>query len=175
MNDKRSRPSAQRRSAARLAAVQALYQLEATGAPIDIVLNDFLEHGLGSVTLLNTDPDDETAEVEETLAKPDKVMFAALVRGTVARLADFDAMVGGALTTEWSVDRLEAVLRAVLRAGAYELSTCTDVPVRVVISEWMDVAKAFYSGPEPKLVNAVLDRIARVVRADELSGNAGDR
>ena len=77
-------------------------------------------------------------------------------------------MIAGALSKEWSMERLEAVLRAILRAGAFELSTRTDIPPKVTISEFVDVAHAFYTGTEPKLVNAVLDRIARVVRAEDL-------
>ncbi len=171
MTTGKNRNSAQRRSAARLAAVQALYQAELTGHTIDRVLEDFLQHGIGAKALV-APPDDEDAEIEASLALPDKVMFSNIVRGSTARQADFDAMIGGSLTGDWTVERLEAVLRAVLRAGAYELATCPDVPVRVVISEYVDVAKAFYAGSEPKLVNAVLDRIARVVRADEIGGHA---
>lgn len=173
-NKNRNRQSAQRRSAARLAAVQALYEVEITGHPVDMVLDDFLHHKIATTTLVAS-PDDEDAEVEHTLAEPDARLFAAIVRGTLARCEDFDAMVGGALTGDWTVDRLEAVLRAILRAGAFELATRADVPPRVAISEYVDVAKAFYSGPEPGLVNAVLDRVARVVRSDEIGGDAGAR
>ncbi len=176
MTDKSPRkPNAasQRRSSARLAAVQALYEIELTGAGIDSVLADFLDHGIGSKTLV-TPPGAEEGEVEALLAEPDKVLFAAILRGTMARRDDFDTMIGGALTGDWSVERLEAVLRAILRAGAYELATRPDVPPRVAISEYVDVAKAFFAGPEPGLVNAVLDRIARVVRAEDFGGHAVD-
>lgn len=170
----KTRNSAQRRSAARLAAVQALYDTELTGTMIETVLRDFLDHGIGAKALV-AKPDDEDSEVEEALAEPDAVLFAAIVRGTMVRREDFDAMIDGALTNDWTSERLEAVLRAILRAGAFELASRPDVPVRVVISEYVDVAHAFYSGPEPKLVNAVLDRIARVVRTGEIEGNAGGR
>lgn len=173
-NKNRNRNTAQRRSAARLAAVQALYVIELTGHSVDVVLNDFLEHGIGAKALV-APPDDMEAEVERRLAEPDKQLFAAIVRGTLTRREDLDVMVGGALSGEWTVDRLEAVLRAILRAGAFELATRADVPPRVAISEYVDVAHAFYSGPEPGLVNAVLDRIAKVARADEISGDASAR
>jgi len=170
----RKNNSSQRRSSARLAAVQGLYEAELNGVTPDKILADFLDHGIGAKTLLN--PADEFgSEVEATLAEPDKVLFSAILRGSMTRQADFDEMIEGALSGDWTVERLEAVLRAVLRAGAFELATRPDVPARVVISEYVDVAKAFYSGPESGLVNAVLDRIARVVRAEEFSGNAGAR
>ena len=170
----RNRNSAQRRSAARLAAVQALYEIELTGSAVDRVLDDFLTHGIGAKTLIAA-PEDEDAEVEAILAPPDRIMFAAIVRGTTARLEDFDAMVNGALTNDWTVERLEAVLRCIMRAGAFELATRADVPPRVAISEYVDVAHAFFSGPEPKMVNAVLDRIAKVVRSEEIGGDVGER
>ncbi len=165
----RRRGGTQRRSVARLAAVQALYNTELTGAPVDTVLNDFIEHGIGGKALMPRGEDDDT-EVEAPLAEADALLFTAIVRGAVERQGELDAMVGGALTGDWTVERLEAVLRAILRAGAFELATRLDVPPKVAISEYVDVADAFYSGPEPGLVNAVLDRIARVVRGSELGG-----
>lgn len=176
MTSPKGRPpnSARRRSAARLAAVQALYDAELTGHPVEIVLEDFIEHGMGAKTLM-TSADDSGTDVEWSLAEPDAVLFAAIVRGTLAGREELDTMVGAALTGDWTVERLEAVLRAILRAGAFELATRSDIPPRVAISEYVDVAHAFYSGPEPGLVNAVLDRIARVVRSREIGGDAGNR
>ncbi len=162
--------SARRRSAARLAAVQALYNAELTGAPVDVVLDDFLRHGLGDKALI-APPGDAEAEIEAPLAERDSPLFVAIVRGTLAERQRLDAMVDGALTGDWTVERLEAVLRAIMRAGAFELAERPDIPSRVTISEYVDVTHAFYSGPEPGLVNAVLDRIARVVREGELAGN----
>lgn len=171
MTEKNARKnnSSQRRSAARLAAVQGLYEIELNGATVDRVLSDFLDHGIGAKTLLSQG--EYEPEVEADLAEPDKVLFAAILRGVVARQDDFDAMIDGALSGEWSVERLESVLRAVLRAGAFELATRADIPPRVAISEYVDVAKAFFAGPEPGLVNAVLDRIAKVVRSDAFGGD----
>ncbi|HIJ63339.1 MAG TPA: transcription antitermination factor NusB [Rhodospirillaceae bacterium] len=145
--------TARERSSARLAAVQALYLMDMTGAPVDKVLDDFLHHGLGG-----------EPEAEERLAIPDPLLFTDILRGAVERGQDLDAMVGQALSGDWSVERLENILRAILRAGAYELTARPDVPMKVVISEYVDLAYAFYSGPEPGLVNAVLDRIGKVVR-----------
>jgi N utilization substance protein B len=176
-NKGRKKSSAQAKSAARLAAVQALYHVEMSGHTADRVLDDFLEHHIGAKVSLAPAGDDNlgSAEVDHAMAEPDPILFTAIFRNTLARLADFDEMIAGALTGDWSVERLEAVLRAILRAGACELADFPDVPVRVVISEYVDIAHAFYSGPEPGLVNAVLDRIGRVIRAGEIGAHAKSR
>jgi N utilization substance protein B len=168
-----AKKSARGRSAARLAAVQALYHVEMSGHAPESVLDDFLRHRIGAKVSVAPAGGDEGggAEVEHILADPDPALFAAIFKGALDRRDDLDAMIGRALTGDWSVERLEAVLRAILRAGAGELACSLDVPVRVVISEYVDIAHAFYSGPEPGLVNAVLDRIARVVRVGEIGGD----
>jgi len=166
MNKKASRPSSRSRSTARLAAVQALYDADVTGDSVETLLKNFIDHAIGSRAIV-TDEDDET-ETEVTLAAPDPLLLAALVRGSLERAEQLDEVVAKALTGDWTVERLEAVLRAILRAAAFELTAMPDTPARVVITEYVDIAGAFYAGPEPGLVNAVLDRIARVVRAAEL-------
>jgi transcription antitermination protein NusB len=158
--------SGQSRSTARLAAVQALYDAGITGDSIDVLLKDFIDHGIGSRAIV-TDEEDES-ETEVALAAPDPLLLAAILRGSLAQAAQLDEVIGNALSGDWSIERLEQVLHAILRAAAFELVNMPDTPVRVVISEYVDIAGAFYSGPEPGLVNAVLDRIARVVRASEL-------
>jgi N utilization substance protein B len=167
---KRDRP--RRLSAARLAAVQALYQSEMTAASADTIIRDFLDHGVGRTTMIGPEADD-LPEVEVPLAKPDATLFAAIVRGALERRDDLDRAIGGALNEGWSVDRLETIMRSILRAGAFELMARADIPPRVSISEYTDVAGAFYGGTEPGLVNAVLDRIARVVRGGEIGKRAG--
>jgi N utilization substance protein B len=169
----RKKNNAPARSAARLAAVQALYHVELSGHTPDHVLDDFLKHHIGLKVSIAPSGDDDIggAEVEHSLTEPDPLLLTSLFRGTFARREALDEMIGGALSADWSVERLESVLRAILRVGAYELADCPDVPVRVAISEYVDIAHAFYSGPEPGLVNAVLDRIGRVVRADEIGGD----
>jgi N utilization substance protein B len=159
--------SGRSRSTARLAAVQALYDAGVTGDSVETILKDFIDHGIGNRTLV-TDDEDES-ETEVTLAEPDPLLFAAILRGSLERAEQLDEVVASALSGDWSIDRLEQVLHAILRAAAFELTAMPDTPVRVVISEYVDIAGAFYSGPEPGLVNAVLDRIARVVRAQELN------
>jgi N utilization substance protein B len=168
MSKKKIKSSGQSRSTARLAAVQALYDADITGDSVEILLKDFIDHAIGGRAIV-TDADDET-ETEVALAAPDPLLLAAILRGSLAQAARLDEIVANALSGDWHIERLEAVLRAILRAAAFELTSMPDTPVRVVISEYVDIAGAFYAGPEPGLVNAVLDRIARVVRAEELSG-----
>jgi N utilization substance protein B len=172
MSRKTPRSPVQARSAARLAAVQALYDAEITGASADTLLKDFVDHKIGSRALV-TGADE--VETEMDLAPADPLLLAAVLRGALERAEQLDQVVGQALTGDWHVERLESVLHAILRAGAFELTAMPETPARVVISEYVDVASAFYSGPEPGLVNAVLDRIARVVRTAELGGDGRSR
>jgi N utilization substance protein B len=147
-------PSVAKRSAARLAAVQALYQMEMTGVSDEQALQD-------SKARRNEEP-------RGRMAEPDPSLLGQVVRGVSADTAKLDTPSGEALTGDWTVERLESVLRAILRAGAWELISRPQTPARVCISEWVDVAHAFYSGPEPGLVNAVLDRMAQTLRSEEL-------
>ncbi len=166
MSKKASKPSGRSRSTARLAAVQALYDADVTGDSVETLLKHFIDDAIGSRAIV-TDEDDET-ETEVVLTAPDPLLLAAILRGSLGEAAKLDEIVANALSGDWNIDRLEAVLRAILRAAAFELTAMPDTPVRVVISEYVDIAGAFYAGPEPGLVNAVLDRIARVVRSSEL-------
>lgn len=172
MTQKSGRPvsaAARRKSAARLAAVQALYQIDLSGATPDEVLNDFLHHGIAATALRSvTNEYDEEREIETPLVEPDAKLLTDTVRGALAQRKAIDEMIGDALSKDWSLERLESVLRAILRAGAFELTTRADIPPKVTISEFVDVAHAFYTGSEPGLVNAVLDRIARAARAEDL-------
>jgi N utilization substance protein B len=147
-------PSVARRSAARLAAVQALYQMELTG--------------VSDVDALKESKDRRAEEPRGRMAEPDSSLLGQVVRGVAAETGRLDQLIGTALNGDWTVERLETVLRAILRAGTWELGARPQTPARVCISEWVDVAHAFYSGPEPGLVNAVLDRLAQILRAEEL-------
>ena len=151
-------PNATRRSAARLAAVQTLYSMEITGVTAEQAITEFHQR--------------EADEPETKLANPDGELMTLLVRGATAEGEVLDEMIGNALSRDWTVDRLESVLRAILRAGSFELKARPQTPARVVITEFVDVAHAFYAGPEPKMVNAVLDKVARVLRAEEFEGDA---
>jgi transcription antitermination protein NusB len=145
-----------RRSLARLAAVQALYQLELNpGADPEAVIREFARHRLGR-------------EIDgDQYGEADPALFADIVRGTADDREQLDATISAALTEEWPLLRLEAVLRAVLRAGTYELMHRPDIPPRVAVSEYADIAHAFFTGKEPGLANGVLDRLARTLHPAE--------
>lgn len=140
------------RSAARLAAVQALYQQEMEGTPLAMLLTEFHQHRLGA-----TIDDVEYAEAEVGF-------FDDLVKGVDARRAEIDALVVARLAQGWTLDRLDKPMRQILRAGTYELVARPDVPVASVISEYVDVADAFYDKREKGFVNGLLDAVAKAVR-----------
>ncbi|MGN6286966.1 MAG: transcription antitermination factor NusB [Afipia sp.] len=147
---------ANRRGAARLAAVQALYQMDIGGAGINDIFAEFESHWLGS-------------EVEgDTYLPAEAAFFRDVVSGVVKDQNKLDPLLDEALNRGWPLKRIDAILRAVLRAGAYELDHRKDVPARVVIKEYVDVAHAFVEKDEAGLVNAVLDQMARKFRAGEL-------
>jgi len=141
------------RSAARLAAVQALYQHEMEGTPVPRLLKEFHDHRLGA-----TIEDQHYHEAERDF-------FDDIVTGAEARREEIDALISQRLAAGWSIERLDRSMRAILRAGAYELIARADVPVGSVISEYVDVAHAFYDKSESGFVNGLLDAIAKEVRA----------
>jgi N utilization substance protein B len=151
-----------RRSATRLAAVQALYEIEVSGASVEPVLGEFIGRRW-------TD-----ADAGSDLLAPDGDLLGQLVHGVSNRRSEMDAMIESALTGAWTMDRLEILLRAILRAGAYELATLDKVPPKAAINEYVDVAHAFYPGKEPAMVNAVLDRLARTLRPNERMSGSDD-
>lgn len=145
------------RSGARLAVVQALYEMEISGKGLIEALADVEAHWMGR-------------EVDGIHHPPaDAGFFRDLLRGTVAEQRAIDPVLDKALVKGWPLIRIESVLRAIMRAGAYELMFRRDVPARAAISEYVDVAHSFYDGDEPGLINGVLDRVARDVRAEELA------
>ena len=148
------------RSAARLAAVQALYQMDVAGKGVIDSTAEFEAYWIGR-------------EVDGIEFKPsDTGFFRDLLAGVVREQRPIDLKVDAALSAGWPLKRIEAVLRAILRAATYELLFRKDVPARVVISEYVDVTHSFYGEDEPGLVNAVLDSIARDVRGPELEKRA---
>ena len=150
---KTSRTPRQARTVARLAAVQALYQMELAGAGVDAVVREFADHRFG-------------ADLEgEPLAQADEVFFGELVRGVVAEQASIDRSIVHRLAQGWKLERLDATVRAILRAGAYELARRPDVPAEVVIDEYVELAKAFFDPTEAGFINGALDSIASDVRA----------
>ena len=140
------------RSAARLAAVQALYQQEMEGTPVARLLREFHEHRLGATI------------GDETYHDAERDFFDDLVSGVDARRGEIDGKRAGKLAQGWSLERLDRPMRAILRAGAYELIARADVPVGSVISEYVDVAHAFYDKRESGFVNGLLDAIAKEAR-----------
>lgn len=152
---------ANKRGAARLAAVQALYQMDIAGTSLNEILAQFEAHWLGG-------------EVEGSKYLPaEAAFFRDVVSGTLREQRKIDPMVDKALSEGWPLRRIEALLRAVLRAGAYELDHRRDIPARVVVSEYVDVANAFVDRDETGLVNAVLDTLARKLRGEEFGRAAG--
>jgi N utilization substance protein B len=144
-----------KRSAARLAAVQALYQMDIAGTSLPDILAEFESHWMGREVEGDQYPEAEAA------------YFRDIVSGVLREQRVLDPLVDDALAKGWPLKRVETVLRAVLRAGAYELSHKADVPARVVVSEYVDVAGAFLDRDETGMVNAVLDALARRLRTEE--------
>ncbi len=148
---------ANRRGAARLAAVQALYQMDIAGAGLNDIFAEFESHWLGN-------------EVEgDTYLPAEAAFFKDVVSGVVRDQAKLDPLLDEALNQGWPLKRIDAIIRATLRAGAYELEHRKDVPARVVVKEYVDVANAFVDRDETGMVNAVLDQIARQFRASEFT------
>lgn len=154
---KEERPGRMARRAARLAAVQAIYQMEQAGADAEAVIEEFVAHRFG-----------HEAEVSPA-GVPEKDFFADLVRGVPHHQTEIDRAVLHALSANWKLQRIDSILRAILRVAAYELIGRPDVPARVVIDEYVEIAHAFSEGEESGFVNAVLDRLAREKRAAEFA------
>lgn len=147
-----SRIEARARSAARLAAVQALYQLEMEATPLAALLDEFHQHRLGR----------EIEDVEYVDA--DAAFFDAVVTGVAERRDAVDAALAARLAQGWSLARLDRTMLQILRAGAWELIARPDITVGTVINEYLDVAHAFFDAREAKFVNGVLDAVAKDVR-----------
>ncbi|MCJ7994725.1 transcription antitermination factor NusB [Rhizobium cremeum] len=145
--------SANQRGAARLAAVQALYQMDIGGTGVLEVVAEYEAHRLGQ-------------EIDgDTYLKADPSWFRSIVAGVVRDQKVIDPMIRQALQDDWALSRIDSTVRAILRAGTFELLERKDVPIAVIVTEYVEIARAFFEEDEPKLVNAVLDRIAKQVRA----------
>jgi len=143
------------RRASRLAAVQAIYQMELTGIDVEAVCREFIEHRFGR-------------EIETNPAgSADEQFFVAIVRGVPQHQVEIDRSIAKCLASDWRLDRVDSILRAILRAGAFELIARRDVPAKAVIDEYLEISHAFFSGDEPGFVNAVLDKLAHAKRAAE--------
>lgn len=147
------------RSAARLAAVQALYQIDMTNATVASVIDEFGRYRL---------------KESERQGNPDPALFKELVKGVHDRQEELDERLRGLLIDGWSIERLGATLRAIVRSGCYELQFGLDVPAQVIVSEYVDIAHGFYDEKETNFVNAVLDGLAKAPRLSELSTSPAD-
>lgn len=145
---------ANQRGAARLAAVQALYQMDIGGTGVLEVVAEYEAFRLGQ-------------EVDgETYLKADAAWFRSIVAGVVRDQTKIDPLIKSALQDDWALSRLDSTVRAILRAGTFEILERKDVPIPVIVTEYVEIARAFFEEDEPKLVNAVLDRIAKQMRGD---------
>ncbi|MFA9387564.1 MAG: transcription antitermination factor NusB, partial [Methyloceanibacter sp.] len=158
MAEPKAKPNrAASRSAARLAVVQALYQMDMSGIDLNEVVSEFEAHRLGQ-------------EIEgDQYFEAEAAFFRDLVEGVVREQRSLDPLIDEQLAEGWRLNRVDSILRAILRAGAYELAMRDDVPARVVISEYLDIAHAFFGDEEPRVVNGILDRLARKARSKELA------
>jgi len=146
--------TANQRGAARLAAVQALYQMDVGGTGVLEVVAEYEEHRLGQ-------------EVDgDQYLKADASWFRSIVAGVVRDQRNLDPLIRSALMDDWPLSRLDSTVRAIMRAGTFELLERKDVPIAVIVTEYVEIAQAFFGDDEPKLVNAVLDRIAKQVRGE---------
>lgn len=128
-----------------------------TDAAAENILAEFVRHRIGP-----------TKSAEDGRTAADRALFAELVQGVAEARRELDDMIAGALSEDWTVERLEILLRAILTCGAYELRSHPEIPARVTITEYVDIAHAYYGGKEPAMVNAVLDRVGRVLRPEDL-------
>jgi transcription antitermination protein NusB len=153
-------PEGQSRTRARLAAVQALYQMDMTQRDLSAVLEEFLSHRFDNV---------------EIYAGADRGFFRDVVDGVARQQAEIDAAIAGHLAQGWRLSRIDSILRAILRSGVYEILSRADVPARAVINEYVEIAHDFFGGEEPAVVNGVLDRVAREKRPHEFGRKAAKK
>lgn len=158
-------PRPRMRTGSRVAAVQALFQAEQGPTSPETVIDEFVRYRLGAVAGSDGFEDGRVHDVDVKL-------FARIVRTATTDQDRIDPLMSQALSADWPLDRLDPVLRALIRAGAAELSMADGPPARVVINEYLDVAHGFFEGDEPKMVNGVLDRLAHLLRPAEFPAEA---
>ncbi|MEB3702931.1 Transcription antitermination protein NusB [Candidatus Bealeia paramacronuclearis] len=156
MSDQRvssEKPKASKRSLSRLAAIQAMFQIEQSGDAPSAVIREFLEHRLGQ-------------EIDgDHYLRADTTLFANLVRGCSQEITKIDELIAGSLAKDWTLERIESVIRAILRLGTYELKDHLETPTLVIINEYLELTRAFYDHDEEvSFVNGVLDKIAKILR-----------
>jgi N utilization substance protein B len=163
-------PKTRPRTASRVAAVQALFQTEQAGDSAETVIDQFVKHRLGDLPGIRdikvggfTEGGFEDGRVPDA----EVPLFARVVRGAILQQDIIDPMLTQALPADWPLSRIDPVLRALLRAAAAEFGMADGPPAKVVINEYLDIARGFFTGPEPGITNAVLDRISRLLRPGE--------
>ena len=150
------------RHVARMAAVQALYQMELTNGDAEEVAREFIEHRFGG-----------EAEIGP-VGEPDEEFFSTILNGVPKHQVEIDRSVAHCLSADWKLERIDSILRAILRAATFEFIDRKDVPAKVVIDEYVELTHAFFSGDEPAFVNAVLDKLAHRKRASEFGETTPD-
>ena len=155
-------PKIKMKSSARLASVQANYMIALSKLPVDVVIEDFVQGKVGRVAIIDGHSDDDEKFVE--LGPIDTEYFEKLVRGTQSRKEDLEKSLNRVLHGEWSYDKMNTMMQSLLLSAVYEITSTTDVDVKVLIQEYVDLAYAFFSKNEPKMINALLDQIAHTVR-----------
>lgn len=160
----KKQPKPSKRSAARLAAVQAIYSLDyKNDSNIDEIIMDFIERKIGGQAIINEDPDLQTEDYVD-LIDVDKQLMSSIIRGVYDDLGLLNETIKKALKDEVSIERVEKTLKSILLCGAWELYKNKSVPTAVVINEYVDLAHAFYDNAEPKIANAILDKISKAYR-----------
>ena len=155
-------PKIKMKSSARLASVQANYMIALSSLPVDEVIEDFVQGKVGRVAIIDGHSDDEEKFVE--LGPIDTEYFEKLVRGVQSRKEDLEKSLNLFLHGEWSYDKMNTMMQSLLLSAVYEITSTTDVDVKVLIQEYVDLAYAFFNKNEPKMVNAILDQIAHSIR-----------
>ncbi|MBR1601033.1 MAG: transcription antitermination factor NusB, partial [Alphaproteobacteria bacterium] len=150
------------KSGARLASVQANYMIALSNLPVDEVIEDFVQGRVGRVAIADGSSDDDEKFVE--LGPIDTEYFSKLVKGVQTRKEDLEKSLNEYLHGEWSYDKMNTMMQSLLLSAVYEITSTTDVDVKVLIQEYVDLAYAFFSKNEPKMINALLDQIAHTVR-----------
>jgi len=155
-----------RRTSARIAAVQALYEMDMTDASADPILNEFMAQRWKQAG--RDENDDERATDLDDLPPFDDDLLKEIVNGVAANAGELDQFIDKALTGKWTIERLEVLIRAILRAATYEMRHMTETNARIILNEYMGVSHSFFSGTEPGLINGVMDKLAHELRPHDV-------
>lgn len=154
------------RTKARIAAVQALYQMEISGTDVGDVVKEFQKLRFKPLRKKKQENDELNDYANEDLSDADTSFFSELVYGVVRCQREIDPLIHEQLASGWRLVRVDAILRAILRAGSFEMLKMMTIPGRVIINEYINIAHAFFSEDEPRVINGILDKIGRMIRPD---------